>query len=143
MARRYVLTGPKPPQGAKWCTACAMLWRGIATDWYKDLIKSYDADPDGATKPVAIIDMRQPPEGVEDTRMQLQPAVAHGIYQPLGPPPAGNGLLPLGADLCWTHMLGLTLRDTPGVLPSDPQQLAALEAQLPRLDRKPGRNLLS
>lgn len=124
MARLVNFTGPEAPDGPLgWCTVCAALYKAEAVHGpLADKLK-IAAGSDGP-------EMRLPVNHLDGTT--LQPAVAYGIYPPLGPPAmGGNGLMTLPVPLCWSHLMGVQM--TNGVMPASPQQMAMMNQNVPLL----------
>ena len=122
MARQILFYGPDAPEGGLLCTACVMLWKGDATQSETvQRANAMAATSDG--KPV-LIDVGG--KGIEHEISRPMDAVAFGLFPPFTPPQmglGGNGMCPFPVPLCWSHIMGLSLKN--GVLPASPAEAAA------------------
>jgi hypothetical protein len=109
--------GPIPPNpGELWCTACAMLWKAEGTAALGDAVSAIPDDQ------MQTFDLdRLPLTAGLAKRFPMQLAVAMGIFQPGAAPPMGQGFLPFPVPLCWSHLMGLSLKQ--GLLPASAAQM--------------------
>lgn len=119
MAKAIMIRGPQPPHSnLGFCAVCAMLYKGHALE-----DESYQRRV--AEAPENEYTWVEMPEPNYDTD-GLEPAVAWGVYPPLGPPAAGgNGLMPLPVPLCWSHLMPIRVSAS-GVLPATAADGAAM-----------------
>jgi len=104
-----LFTGTLPPAGAPmgWCTVCAMLWKHEGLLALGEQVRQV---PDGQTDWFSL-------ETRDRGRHKLMEAVTWAVFQPLAAPPVGNGMMPLPVPLCWSHVMGLELKQQ-GLLPA-------------------------
>jgi hypothetical protein len=100
------INGPRPPGDSVWCTACAMLAKGLINEEHKAEGEKIVTDGKSNANPRWISPVRWLP---------LQPAVVRGLWDMM----PQLGIL----DLCWTHVAGAswehvsTLAVPPGLAP--------------------------
>jgi hypothetical protein len=108
-----MFTGPVPPEGELWCTACVFVYKAAGIQALGEQLNRVAAEGDPAEEAwfdlIAVNDRNDTP--------QPKPAVCWGIFGPLGPPPFGTGVLPLPVPLCWSHAMGFVLK-AGGVMPA-------------------------
>jgi hypothetical protein len=125
MARLVMFKGPKPPQGRYWCTICSMLFKASMIAAYSERINLANGMDEG------------PPMWIEAQMAEIQErlpaalppevAITRGVYAPMQQ---------LGVvEICWSHAMGVQLTQG-SVMPSSPQEMAALAASVPVLGQR-------
>jgi hypothetical protein len=83
------VSGPPPPEGEAWCTACVMLCKGMINEAHRAQGERIAADGKPNTHPVWIAPKETLP---------IQVAVVRALWDMM----PQLGIL----DLCWTHVAG-------------------------------------
>ena len=105
----FYFDGPEPPEGRIWCAVCAMQYKNGGVKHFARQIDAHEklTGTNGALVRSPRFDLTAQPG-----KQELAVAVTKGISI-LGP---NFGQL----DLCWSHVMGLDLRN--GLMPATPQE---------------------